>query len=145
MTTTEYREKYKSGVKAPRKKEETELIGAVVELLEFYGFLAVRVNSGAMKTAAGTFFRAYIIPGLTDANGRKGSSSGFPDVLGLRGKGDRIEAILIETKSRTGAKEESQKRFAAYARRRGVPVYYWKSIEEAEEFMRTRYQRKLTK
>lgn len=80
------------------------------------GWLVVRVNSGAFKTANGAFFRAYTVAGLN-------ASSGFPDVLAIRADGfGHVAARLFEVKKRGGKRSEAQTHFADYALSSGVRV-----------------------
>lgn len=95
---------------------ESEIQTALIRRLVRAGFVAVRVNSGAFKTANGAFFRAYTVAGLN-------ASSGFPDVLALRADNHgNICARLFEVKRRGGKRSEAQTRFADYALSSGVRV-----------------------
>lgn len=97
---------------------ESEIQTALIRRLLCAGWLVVRVNSGAFKTANGTFFRAYTVAGLN-------ASSGFPDVLALRSSGadgERAVVRLFEVKRRGGKRSEAQTRFADYALASGVRV-----------------------
>lgn len=121
-------------LKAP-EPTEAKLQAALIKRLQLGGWLVVRINSGIQKSASGAFFRAYIVAGLVDANGRP-ACSGFPDVLALRaaparkadgsgfssGLASSITARLFEVKRLGGVRSEAQERFAAFARARGVAV-----------------------
>lgn len=110
---------------------------ALIRCLMSRGWLAVRINSGCHKTASGAFFRSYIIAGMPSegktARGGLGASSGFPDVLAL--KGDRrggIRARLFEVKTQGGKPSPSQERFFDFAEARGVPVEIIEGMEALE-------------
>jgi Holliday junction resolvase len=87
---------------------EKEIQTALIRRLQARGWLVVRINSGAIKTAKG-FYRAYTVAGMA------GGGAGFPDVLALRGDGRGIVARLFEVKARRGVISDSQKRFATFA------------------------------
>lgn len=88
---------------------EADVQAALIARLQVAGWLVVRVNGGAMKTRTG-FYRAYTVAGM--AHG----SSGFPDVLALKGDDAGVmRARLFEVKARDGALSDSQRRFATFA------------------------------
>lgn len=107
---------------------EAELQAALMRRLTARGWLAVRINSGAFKTAHGHFFRSYIIAGMPTlgktGKGGLGASAGFPDVLALKGDPTTGEIIarLFELKKRSEKCSEAQERFADFAQARGVGV-----------------------
>lgn len=96
---------------------EADIQAALMRGLQRCGWLVVRVNSGAATTPRGGFFRAYVVAGLCDANGRA-ACSGFPDVLALRGG----EMRLFEVKRAGGKESAAQARFREFAARHGVAV-----------------------
>lgn len=93
---------------APEAKE-AEIQTALIRRLQARGWLVVRINSGAIKTAKG-FYRAYTVAGM------KNGGCGFSDVLALRSDGNGgILARLFEVKARKGVISDSQKAFATFA------------------------------
>jgi len=119
----------------PPEPTEAEIQAALIRGLQVRGWLVVRVNGGGFKTATGGFFRAYIVAGFCDANGRP-ACSGFPDVLALKiaPDGSGIVARLFEVKKRGGARSAAQERFAEFAEARGVRVEVvqgWAAMELA--------------
>lgn len=101
--------------------------GALIRRLCACGWLVVRINSGCHKTANGAFFRSYVVADMPTAGrggrGGLGASSGFPDVLALKGdERGNVRARLFEIKAKGGEVSDSQKRFFDFADRRGVRV-----------------------
>lgn len=96
---------------------EADIQAALMRGLQRAGWLVVRVNSGAATTPRGGFFRAYLIAGLCDENGRA-ACSGFPDVLALRDGRMR----LFEVKRAGGRESAPQARFRRFAERHDVAV-----------------------
>jgi hypothetical protein len=107
---------------------EAEIQAALIRGLQRGGWLVVRVNSGIHKTARGGFFRAYIVAGLADENGRP-ACSGFPDVLAMR---DGV-ALLLEVKRAAGKSSAAQERFRRFAALHGVRVEVVEGWAEMEE------------
>lgn len=108
---------------------EKEIQNALISRLRARGWLVVRINSGAIKTAKG-FYRAYTVAGMARGG------AGFPDVLALKGDGrGGIVARLFEVKARGNTVSDSQKRFAAFAGGCGVCVEVvtgWAGLETLE-------------
>lgn len=117
---------------------ERDVQTALMRRLCARGWLVVRVNSGSHKTANGTFFRSYVVAGMPSAGktarGGLGASSGFPDVLALKGDGrdGTVRARLFEVKAKGGEVSDSQKRFFDFAQNRGVPVEIIEGFESLE-------------
>jgi hypothetical protein len=122
---------------------EREVQAALIRCLCARGWLVVRINSGCHKTATGAFFRSYLVAGMPSdgktARGGLGASSGFADVLALKGDtrsepgtGGNVRARLFEVKAKGGKPSESQKRFFDFAQARGVPVEIIEGMEALE-------------
>lgn len=117
-------------LKAP-EPSEAEIQAALMRRLQLAGWLVVRVNGSGFKDARGQFVRSYHVAGLN-------ASSGFPDVLAMRGTPGGIEARLFEIKRRAGALSEAQRRFHAFAAARGVRVQViegWDAMEAATKVL----------
>lgn len=117
---------------------EREIQAALIRCLCARGWLVVRINSGCHKTANGAFFRSYLVAGMPSAGktaaGGLGASSGFPDVLALKGDGRSgiVRARLFEVKAKGGKPSDSQKRFFDFAETRGVAVEIIEGFESLE-------------
>ena len=110
---------------------EAKIQAAVIRRLQLEGWLVLRVNSGAHKTGSGGYFRAYIIHGLIGKRGRL-VSSGFPDVLALRGDVPGGWFLLLEIKDHQGQLDEAQQNFRAFAARFGITVHIVRSPDDLE-------------
>lgn len=106
--------------------DEAAVQAALMRNLCAAGWLVVRINGSSFKDSRGQLVRSYIIQRLK-------VSSGFPDVLALRGNPrGYIEAHLFEIKKLGGTLSDSQKRFINFAARYGVGVIIvegWASME----------------
>ena len=96
---------------------ESELQSALLSRLYARGWVAVRVNSGAFRTARGAFFRSYLVTGAPD------QSAGFADIMAMRARpGCAPELRLFEVKRHGGKRTNAQERFADFAAARGIAV-----------------------
>ena len=102
------------------KKIQTQ----ICHYLETMGYLVLRVNSGTTKTG-NRYIRNYII---TNYN----LSSGFPDLVALRGK----EFLLIEVKKEKGKLSPGQEYFMRIAKEKhGIETYIIRSVEGIQEIL----------
>lgn len=99
----------------PPEPKESEIQTVLIKRLRAAGWLVIRLNGTGFKDKRGQFVRSYTIYGLN-------ASSGLPDVLALRGRGDYIQARLFEVKKRGGELTASQTRFINYAAHFGIGV-----------------------
>ncbi len=108
---------------------EAQIQKAVIRRLQLDGWLVVRFNGGGFKDATGRFVWNYIIAGLLGKSGRP-ATSGFPDVLALRGDFVGGRFLLLEIKDYKGKTSETQKHFCDFAQKFEIPVYIVRSPDE---------------
>ena len=101
--------------------KESILQKQVIETLLKFGYLVIRMNSGAVKTD-NRFIRNYII-----AN--NGKSSGLSDVIALQNN----KIYFFEIKSSKGKQSESQKEFQQLCKTHKISNYYL--INDYNEFI----------
>ena len=82
-----------------------------INFLVSNGYLAIRFNSGVIKTEK-TFFKAYVI-----TNNDK--SSGLPDIIAFKDN----KFLMFEVKESNGTLRNSQKDFNDYVLRYGIKPY----------------------
>jgi len=126
----------------PESLPENVVQDSVLDYLESMGFLAIRVNSGSFKQKHGGFFRAYIIHNFlikfTKKNKKDGpqASSGFPDVLALRGN----NFFLFEIKAGSGGIiSKSQKDFIELANIKHIQVYVIDNKDQVRNIIEAYY------
>jgi hypothetical protein len=105
---------------APSRKRgtnsESAIQGAILDYLLARGLVAYRINSGAVKTETGGFFR--------------GAPVGHPDLVAILPPMGRL--WYIEVKTATGKQTAHQQAFAAKASAAGALVTVARRIEDVE-------------
>lgn len=108
--------------KKKNKNEEHKLQDTLLQILNLNGWLAVRLNSGMMKTEAGNYFRAYTIYGA-------GVSSGLPDIIAFRGNKYLFLEVKKDEKQKLNA---NQLKFQQYSNAKGLPYYVIYNIDQLQ-------------
>lgn len=104
---------------------ESNIQDSIMKYLHLNGWIVVRVNSSVMMNEhTGAPMRSYLIYGL-------GMSSGFPDLLALKGG----QYLLLEVKREKGTITLTQQRVYKFFNGKSVPVHYVASIDDVEKIL----------
>lgn len=104
-------------VKAKRgANPESDIYSSILKYLEARGVIAYRVNSGAVRTQNGGFFR--------------GAPAGHPDIVAILPPAGRL--WYIEVKTATGKLSDHQRAFIERAEQAGALVTIARSIDDVE-------------
>jgi Holliday junction resolvase len=107
----------------PSKLRENEIQKQLLEVLRASGWLAIRMNSGAVKVGS-RFIRNYIIH-------NNGKSSGFPDIFAIKNG----EILLIEVKRAGGKVSPAQIEFHELVKKHGSKVHVIDNVDNLEKII----------